>query len=363
MHITLQWYSPNAPRYASAHRDGRALAATSLAVRAQPMTLVTREVSMTLADNPPLDKRYHHQAILVTAVVCTRNRGESIVQTVETILANSFPCFELLVVDQSTDERTAVAVARFCTDERFRYIRSATKGLGAAHNIGLRAATADVVVITDDDCAVPPDWLEKMYIVFTQHPAVAVAFCNVAAAPHDSNAGFIPAYLRSESCLLRTIRDKLTARGIGAGMAVRRLPVLAMGGFDESLGCGAIFPSCDDGDIAVRALLRGHQVFETASVEVTHYGYRAFAEGRDLSRRDWVAIGAAYSKPLKAGYWRFWIVPAYEFFIIAIGSLVHETLRLKRPRGFTRVAAFISGFVQGIKTPIDRETLCFRPSP
>jgi len=297
---------------------------------------------------------------LITAIICTRNRGESIVCTLKTILANTHPNFEVIVIDQSANDETAQAVAPFLADPRLRYARSDTKGLGRARNIGLSHARSEIAVFTDDDCAVPPDWLEKMAQVFAENPKVAVAFCNVDAAPHDRTEGFIPSYRRRESKLLTTIRDKCRARGIGAGIAVRRPVVQALGGFDEMLGAGAVFPSCEDGDMAVRALLNGYHVYETNSVAVLHYGYRTHAEGRDLSRRDWHAIGAAYAKPLKAGYWRFWIIPAYEFFVCALWPPIADLLRLRKPRGVTRITAFLRGFVAGWRTPIDRETLLFR---
>jgi GT2 family glycosyltransferase len=246
-------------------------------------------------------------------------------------------------------------------DSRLRYLRSNTKGLGRSRNIGLSEARSEVVAFTDDDCEAPPDWLERMAQVFDENPQAAVAFCNVDAAPHDRDAGFIPAYLRTESKLLTTIKDKCRARGIGAGLAVRRPVVQALGGFDEMLGAGAIFPSCEDGDMAVRALLAGYHVYETHRVAVLHYGYRTNAEGRELSRRDWHAIGAAYAKPLKAGHWRFFVVPAYEFFVCALWPPLKDLLHLRRPRGIMRITAFLRGFVAGWRTPIDKKTLLFRP--
>jgi glycosyltransferase involved in cell wall biosynthesis len=299
-------------------------------------------------------------AKLMTAAVCTRNRGSRITCTVESILASAHPHFELLIVDQSTNDEAADALVPFLADRRLRYVRSATQGLGRARNLCLQEARGDVIAFTDDDCSVPPDWLAKMAEVFAEQPEVAVAFCNVDAAPYDASTGFIPAYMRRGDRLLSTIRDKCTARAIGAGIAVRRAMAQAIGGFDERLGAGAEFPSCEDGDMAVRALLRGYKVYETSRVAVLHYGYRTFAEGTALSRRDWIGIGAAYAKPLTCGYWRFLPVPAYEFFVVALWPLVRSALRLQKPRGFARVTGFLQGLRLGWKTPVDRETLRFR---
>jgi len=298
---------------------------------------------------------------LITALVCTRNRGAGAAATVSSILASDHPNFEVVVVDQSTDDDTARALARFRADPRLRCLRSDTQGLGRARNVGLGCARSEVVAMTDDDCEVPPGWLDVMATVFAAHPGVAVAFCNVAAAPHDAEAGFIPAYRRAGDTLVSDIRGKREARGIGAGIAVRRPVVLALGGFDEMLGAGADFPSCEDGDMAVRALLRGHQVYETDAVAVLHAGFRTWEEGRVLSRRDWYGIGAAYAKPLRCGHWRFAAVPAYEFGRFALWPPVSDLLRGRRPRGLGRIGAFLRGFARGWRTPVDRQTLLFLP--
>jgi len=297
---------------------------------------------------------------MVTALVCTRNRGSSVTATILTLLANTHPNFEVLVIDQSVDTHTTQAIQPLLTDARLRYVPQDARGLGVARNLGLAEARGEIIAMTDDDCEAPPHWLETMAAIFENNPRVAVAFCNVNAAPHDTSAGFIPSYRRSGCKLLLSSLDKCAARGIGAGIAVNRKSVLALGGFDEMLGAGAHFPSCEDGDIAVRALLHGYYVYETDIVAVEHFGFRTWEEGRSLARRDWLGIGASYVKPLKCGYWYFAIVPAYELVCNAIWPMIWDLLRLRKPQGFGRVTAFIQGFMQGWRTPVDPKTLLFR---
>lgn len=288
----------------------------------------------------------------VSVVICTRHRGARLLPTLESVLALDHPSFELIVVDQSSDRATADAVAPWCADGRLRYVPAAGRGLGRARNVGLAHARAAVVAFTDDDCTVPPDWLTVLADVFARHPRVAVAFCNVRPAPHDVSAGFIPHYLRHESRLVRSLWGKCTARGIGAGLAVRRDAVQALGGFDDFLGAGAHFPSCEDGDMAVRALLGGWQVFESAETAVTHDGFRTWAEGRDLTRRDWTGIGAAYAKPLRCGRWRVLPVVLYEGVLRVAQELLAQAVRGRRPRGVRQFIYFWRGFAAGLRAPV-----------
>ncbi|HLF75972.1 MAG TPA: glycosyltransferase family A protein [Dehalococcoidia bacterium] len=299
-----------------------------------------------------------HKPALISVAVCTRGRGDSVARTVSSLLKCTHPCFEVIVVDQNEGDVTADALAPMLADPRLRYVRSATVGKGIAANIALAEARGEVVALTDDDCEVPPNWLQEMQAIFTENPKVAVAYCNVVATEFDSDVGFIPGYERSDEKVVKSLLDKCTARGIGAGMAVRRSTVLAMGGFDSFLGPGGRFHACVDGDLTVRALLLGYQVYETARVHVSHFGFRSFQEGRSLSWRYAFGTGAAYSKPLKSGYWRFSVVIAYELLIAAL-PLLRDAVRLRRPRGAMRVIGFLQGFAAGLRTPVDRRTLRF----
>jgi glycosyltransferase involved in cell wall biosynthesis len=267
-----------------------------------------------------------------------------------------------MVLDQSDGSDSQSALAEFAGDARLRYIRSAARGKGAALNEGLRRATGDVVVCTDDDCEVPEGWPLEMARVMDGHPTAAIVFCNVVAGPHDRHAGYVPAYERQTDRLLRSIAAARHGIGLGAGMALRRDTVIEFGGFDETFGPGARFGSGDDWDISLRALLTGRHVYDTAGVSVLHHGFRTLAEGRDHALRDWVAIGALCAKPIRAGYFSAVALSLWFFFVQAVWPPAWDLLRLRKPSGRSRIVGFVRGFGEGLRTPVDRKTLLFRPT-
>ncbi len=296
----------------------------------------------------------------ISAVICTYNRGDRVVVAIQSILRNTHPDFELILVDQSENHDTEQAITAFLLDPRFHYIPSATHGLGASRNIGLEHARAEIVAFTDDDCSVPPNWLSVIERIFAQHLRVSVIFSSVKAGPHDQISGFIPTYTCRKNKIVRNICDKCLARGIGASMAVRHDPITRMGGFDEMLGAGSFFHSCEDADIAIRAIVTGQWVYETNDVVVTHYGFRSWYEGRALAQRDWTGIGAAYIKPLRAGYMSTLLLIFYELLGPCMLDPLKPILKLRRPRGFGRMIAFLRGIVGGMRQPMDRKNLTYR---
>jgi glycosyltransferase involved in cell wall biosynthesis len=295
----------------------------------------------------------------LSAVVCTRNRPGPLADIVRSLLQGEAANFELIVIDQSDGPESEAALASARSDPRLRYCRSSKRGKGAALNEGLAIAQGAVIVCTDDDCQPPPAWVADMTRTLLSQPDAVLAFCRVAPVPHDRSAGYVPAYELAKSRRLRSISDICGGLGLGAGLALRRDFIMSMNGFDEFFGPGGTFPSADEWDIAMRALLVGREVYETADLTIVHDGFRTFEEGKLHARRDWVALGAVCAKPLRAGHWKAVVVPVWLFSTHAVWPPLRDLLTFRKPRGMGRIVAFIQGFAKGLATPVDKGRLRF----
>jgi GT2 family glycosyltransferase len=283
-------------------------------------------------------------------------------RAVSSLLTPADADIQLFVIDQSDGAETEQAL-RSLTDPRFTYVRTAARGKGAALNQGLGLAQDDIVVCTDDDCEAPPDWVAAMGRELRAAPDATIVFCNVVAGPFDPRAGYVPVFVRSTDRVLSSLADAGRGLGLGAGMALRRDAVLALGGFDETFGPGARFGSGDDWDIALRALIAGGHVVEVSRLSIVHYGFRTFAEGRYHALRDWIAIGALCAKPIRAGHFNAITLGIRLFCFHALWPPLRDLLNRRRPSGAARIVGFIKGFVRGLGTPVDRTALRFRSRP
>jgi glycosyltransferase involved in cell wall biosynthesis len=293
-------------------------------------------------------------------VICSRNRAAPLATVVGSLLAGESEPFELLVIDQSDGDESEQAVAPYRNDPRLRYHRSAKRGKGAGLNEALSLARGAIMVGTDDDCEAPAGWVAGMARALEARPEAVIAFCKVLPVEHDRSAGYVPAYELEQSRTLRSVSDICGGLGIGAGIAVRRDFVLQMGGFDEAFGPGGRFPSADEWDLALRALLSGRQIYEAAELSIVHDGFRSFEQGKAHARRDWLALGAVCAKPLRAGHLRAAIVPVWLFSTKAAWPPIADALQLRKPRGLGRITAFARGFAQGLTSPVEPRTLRFR---
>ena len=133
-----------------------------------------------VCDNPPcLEERRRTVAAAraVTVIIATRDRPERLDACLDTLLALEYPDFDIVVVDNDpTSSDTAELVAdRGAETGRITYLREELRGLGAAHNCGLAAATGSIVAFADDDVAVDRHWLSELAAPFVADPRVAGA--------------------------------------------------------------------------------------------------------------------------------------------------------------------------------------------
>jgi glycosyltransferase involved in cell wall biosynthesis len=316
------------------------------------LELITQETPNQIPEMPPSEPP-------ISVVICTRNRPDGVAKAMASVLHATSKFDTLTVVDQSTDELTKCIVDGFSSDSRVHYIRTDTIGLGKARNIALSLVHTDIIAFTDDDCTVAPNWLDAHRNIFAQHPKVVITYGSVVAADHDKAKGYIPAYLPRNDIHVRTFRDKKLARGIGANTAIRRTPILELGGYDPTMGAGGKFFGCEDGDMTLRCLASGREVYECRNSEVLHFGYRDWESGRRNTMNDWIGIGASCSKQLKLGRLDSLHVLYEEGFNRALLPFLIALMTVRPPFGWQRVVGFSRGLIIGFRTPIDSSTSHF----
>jgi len=86
---------------------------------------------------------------LVSVVIPAYNGSEWIAETLESVLAQDFSDFEVIVVDDGSKDDTAAVVAGF--GKRVRYYRKSNGGQGSARNLGIRAAKGEYIAFVDQD--------------------------------------------------------------------------------------------------------------------------------------------------------------------------------------------------------------------
>lgn len=106
----------------------------------------------------------------ISVVVATWNRAGLLPRALASLLAQTEPGWEALIVDDGSTDATPEVVARWLEDSRFRYLSLPHRGLSAARNSGIDAARAPWVTFLDSDDAYTPDHLESRLRILLAAP-------------------------------------------------------------------------------------------------------------------------------------------------------------------------------------------------
>ena len=206
---------------------------------------------------------------MLSVLICTRNRADKLKRAVDSVLANSFTNYELIVVDQSTDGRTAAALAMI-DDDRLRYIHADTVGVAKSRNIAVCESRAEIVVYTDDDCVCHGEWLASIHAEFQSDPSVEAVYGRVV--PFGDQEGMICPCIdeSTERLVLEGPAIPALALGGGNNMAFRKSVFRKVGLFLKSLGPGTRLNHAEDTEFSFRVLFNRCKVVYTPVPLVQH---------------------------------------------------------------------------------------------
>lgn len=121
----------------------------------------------------------------VTVIIPTFNRAAAVCEAIESVQAQSFGDWELMVVDDGSVDDTAEAIAPFLRDARIRYIRQDNAGASIARNRGLAETSAPIVCYLDSDNTYYPDFLAKAVDLLATEPDVDLVYGALVTDSHN----------------------------------------------------------------------------------------------------------------------------------------------------------------------------------
>ncbi len=229
--------------------------ATGKVPAAQPVRLGPDDLSQELKTLP---RRVIPE---ITVIISTLNRPVILKRCLNAFAtAQAFP-FEIIVVDQSSDQDTRQVVEAFKEAALpVRHLPCPERGLSRGRNLGIKNATTAIVAITDDDCVIAPEWLDVIKNSFEldeKHGRVeraSAAVCGRILPLPTTEPNRYASSSRS-SLLPRRFNTAVAPPwdiGSGGNMALRRAAVLEIGLYDERLGAGTTFRAGEDLDLLYR---------------------------------------------------------------------------------------------------------------
>jgi len=121
----------------------------------------------------------------VSVIVPVYNVEKYIAETINSVLAQTFTDFELIIIDDESKDRS-IAICEDFTDRRIKIVHQKNRGLAGARNTGIRHAQGEYLAFLDSDDVWRSQKLEKHVQHLDANPSVGVSFCSSEFIDDDS---------------------------------------------------------------------------------------------------------------------------------------------------------------------------------
>lgn len=186
-----------------------------------------------------------------SVIIAAYNVSKFIGEAIESVLAQTYPSYEIVVCDDGSTDDLDTALAPYV--DRIVLIRQENGGESSAKNAAARATSGDYVVILDADDTFDPRRLEALAALLSERPDLDIATTDAVIA-RDGEP--LRHYYADRSSFATDDQRAAIVRGnfVFGLAAVRRTRWLEVGGFDEAIRFTA------DWEFWIRLVLSGSQV-------------------------------------------------------------------------------------------------------
>lgn len=190
---------------------------------------------------------------VVSVIVPAYNAAAYIKETLESVFAQTYRHFEIIVVNDGSPDTPALEEVLLPYRDRIVYLTQENRGLSGARNTGLRAATGSLVALLDADDIWLPDYLEVQAKFLREHPEFDLVYCNAKFFGQSVYDGkdYMDVCLSAGEATSAAIISRRCHVFVSV---TARTEVLKRFGFDESLR------SCEDFDCWLRFTAAGHKI-------------------------------------------------------------------------------------------------------
>lgn len=114
----------------------------------------------------------------VSIIIPSYNSANFLTDSINSVIASNFLKFEIIVIDDGSNDNTKDIIRPFLKDGRINYIFQNNKGLSGARNSGIKLAKGEYLVFLDADDLILPDKLKVQSEYLCAHPEIDIVYSN-----------------------------------------------------------------------------------------------------------------------------------------------------------------------------------------
>ena len=187
----------------------------------------------------------------VSVIMAAYNYGRYLAGALDSVLAQTFTDWEVIVVDDGSTDNTADVIQPYLSDRRIRYHRSNHLGAAGARNLAIGLSRGAVLAILDADDSWLPSKLERQMALFRADAELGVAYTRIIVVNEDSSPASCEEHPECPLYRGRVLPALFKENFVCfSSVMIRRSVLDDIGRFDEAL------PLAMDYDLLLRAAHR-----------------------------------------------------------------------------------------------------------
>jgi len=132
---------------------------------------------------PQISDKNAGMETLVSVVIPTYNREKIVTTAIESVLAQTWRSYEIIILDDGSTDNTREAVLSY--GEKIKYFSPDNRGIAGARNGGMRHGAGGCIAFLDSDDYWKPEKLERQMALFKEHPEYGMVACQCASVQAD----------------------------------------------------------------------------------------------------------------------------------------------------------------------------------
>jgi glycosyltransferase involved in cell wall biosynthesis len=216
----------------------------------------------------------------ITIIIPTYNRADFLGQAVDSVLAQTYKNWELLIIDDASTDSTGSIVAAYAQkDSRIRSIKNETNlGISKTRNRGLHEARGTYIAMLDsDDIWLDPEKLAKQIAAFEKNPKLAIVGTWITQIDETGKTLRNIEFALSDADIRRTFVYYNSI--VQSSVLFLKQAALDAGGYDETLA------TMEDTDLWLNIGTK----YEIETLPICATGYRVHKNSITKNRRKQVA--------------------------------------------------------------------------
>lgn len=211
----------------------------------------------------------------ISVIIPCYNQGQYVDEAVESVLAQSFEDYEIIIVNDGSSDKYTVNLLKNYNRPKTRVIHRSNCGISSARNEGIQASRGRFILPLDADDKISKDYLGKAYEVLNREKDIGILYCKSKLFGNKKGKWNLPDY---------SLKKILLKNMIFASAFFRREDWQKVGGYKTNMKSG-----WEDWDFWLSIIELGRQVYKIPEV-LFYYRIRKNTRSKNLTKHDYIKL-------------------------------------------------------------------------